>query len=303
MMYSQRLATPNDANAIAPLWMAFLEERAQHDLSMVLIPDFDYVSYVKQKLESRSIRTFVLESSENRQIVGFLCVYFHDELPSLNYEGMTHTPFQPRRIGGAIGMYVQPQHRKPEAITLLVQSAIALSEELKITDFDLLISMEQTGVHKLLERFGFKKAAIQYTKHSEIEKSELPRLESPVSEELSVKMPTPSMIPLRDPKTQQPVINPKGKQVFLHPLKNELGENLKSSNGLPIYGTPLRDPQTQEWVFNELGELVICPVVLDEFGKVKEKLGIPLFKKPIYEMVDGKLRLKKDDEGNYLFEE
>nr|MDJ0582118.1 hypothetical protein [Crocosphaera sp.] len=102
------------------------------------------------------------------------------------------------------------------------------------------------GVHKLLERFGFKKAAIQYTKHSEIEKSELTRLESPVYEEISVKMPTPTIIPLRDPKTQ-------------------------------------------EWVFNEL-------------GKVKEKLGIPLFKKPIYEMVDGKLRLKKDDDGNYIFE-
>ncbi len=120
-MYSQRLATPNDASAIAPLWMAFLEERSQYDLSMVLIPNFDYVSYVKEKLESRSIRTFVLEYSENGQIVGFLCVYFHDE--------MTDTPFQRRRIGGAIGMYVQPRHRKAEAITLLVESAIALSEE------------------------------------------------------------------------------------------------------------------------------------------------------------------------------
>ncbi len=302
-MYYVRRAKLDDATMIAPLWMAFLEERSQHDLSIVLIPDFDYVSYVKQKLESRSLHTFVLEFAENRQIVGFLCVYFHDEIPSLNYEGMRDTPFQPRRIGGAIGMYVQPQHRKPESITLLVESAIALSEELKVTDFDLLISMEQTGVHKLLERFGFKKAAIQYTKHSEIEESELPKLESPVSEEIAVKMPTPTMIPLRDPKTQQPVINPQGKQVFLHPLKNELGESLKSSNGLPIYATPLRDPQTQEWVFNELGELVTCPVILDELGKVKEKQGIPLFKKPIYEMVDGKLRLKKDESGNYLFEE
>lgn len=301
-MYSQRLATSNDASEIAPLWMAFLQERSQYDLSMILIPDFDYVSYVKQKLESRSIYTFVLELAENRHIVGFLCVYFHDEIPSLNYEGMTDTPFKPRRIGGAIGMYVQPEHRQPEAITLLVESAIALSEELKITDFDLLISMEQTGVHKLLERFGFKKAAIQYTKHSDIEESELPKLEYPISEEISVKMPPPSMIPLRDPKTQQPVINPQGKQVFLHPLKNKLGESLKSSNGLPVYATPLRDPQTQEWVFNELGELVTCPVVLDELGKVKEKQGIPLFKQPTYEFFDGKLRLKKDDNGNYLFE-
>jgi len=72
---------------------------------------------------------------------------------------------------------------------------------------------------------------------------------------------------------------------------------------LPIYPTPLRNPQTQELVFNELGELVTCPVVFDEFGKVTEKQGIPIFKKPIYEMIQGKLRLKRDNQGNYLFEE
>ncbi|MDJ0662292.1 MAG: GNAT family N-acetyltransferase [Crocosphaera sp.] len=302
-MYQQRLGKVDDATAIAPLWQTFLQERAKYDPSIILKTDFDYVSYVKKKLASPSIYGFLLEYGESQEIVGFLFTYVHDETPTLDYEDVNDSPFLPRRIGGAIGMYIQPPHRKPEAISLLIESAIALAKELKISDLDLLISIEQTAVQKLLEKFGFKKAAIQYSQHYDISDQNLPRLRTPTTENIAVKMPIPGMIPLRDPKTQQPVINPQGKQVFLHPVKNELGETLKSSNGLPIYPTPLRDPQTQDWVFNELGELVTCPVVLDGLGKVKEKQGIPLFKHPIYEMVDGKLRLKKDDDDNYLFEE
>ncbi|MDJ0599675.1 MAG: GNAT family N-acetyltransferase [Crocosphaera sp.] len=229
--------------------------------------------------------------------------YVHDETPSLDYENINDSPFLPRRIGGAIGMYIQPQHRKPEAIGLLVESAIAFAQELKISDLDLLISIEQTGVQKLLEKFGFKKAAIQYSQHYDISNQDLPKLQTPTSQNIAVKIPTPGMIPLRDPKTQQPVINPQGKQVFLHPVKNELGESLKSSNGLPIYSTPLRDPQTQDWVFNDLGELVVCPVILDENNNIIEHQGIPIFCPPLYERLGDKLSLKKDDKGNYLFAE
>ncbi|MDJ0510465.1 MAG: GNAT family N-acetyltransferase [Crocosphaera sp.] len=302
-MYYQRRANLDDAAAIAPLWMAFLKERSQHDLSMILKPDFDYLSYVKQKLDSASIYTFVLEEGENKHIVGFLSTYFHDEAPALDYEGIGDNPFQPRRIGGAIGMYVQPEHRQPQAIAQLVEEGLKLAQKLKITDFDLLISMEQTGVHKLLERFGFTKAAIQYTKHYDISESELETLKSPVSQGIVVKMPTPGMIPLRDPKTQQPVINPQGEQVFLNPVKNEAGETLKSSNGLPIYGTPLRDPETQNWVFDAAGNLVTCPVLLDENNNIIEYQAIPVFCPPLYERAGDKIHLKKDAQGNYLFAE
>ncbi len=300
-MYYQRQANLDDATKIAPLWKAFLQKRSKHDPSIILKPNFDYVAYIKQKLESESIYGFLLEHGEKKDIVGFLFVYVHDETSYLDNGGITDSPFQPRRMGGAIGMYIKEEHRKPEAITLLVESAIALAKELKISNIDLLISMEQKGIHKLLERFGFKKAAIQYTQNYEITHEDLPKLGTPKTQGIAVKMPTPSLIPLRDPLTQQPVINPQGKQVFLHPVTNEAGEILRSSNGLPVYPTPLRDPQTQDWVFDKSGELVVCPVELESMGKVKEHNGIPVFQKPIFEQIDDKLVLKTDEMGNYLF--
>lgn len=302
-MYNQRLATLDDASAIAPLWGAFLQQRAEANSSMVLKSEFDYESYVEQKLKSPYIYGFVLESEANQQIVGFLFIYIHDETPTLDFPEIVDSPFVPRRMGGVIGMYVKEEHRKPEAIQLLVKSALELAEELKISDIDLLISIEQKGVQKLLERFGFNKSAIQYTKHYEITETNLPPLKKAVSENIKVNKPSAGVIPLRDPKTQQNVINPQGEQVFLYPVKNDAGEVLRSSNGFPVYPTPLRDPQTKDWIFDKSGELVVCPVVLDESGKVMEYQGIPKFKSPLYEQIDGNLILKQDEAGNYLFED
>ncbi|WP_107667254.1 N-acetyltransferase [Cyanothece sp. BG0011] len=302
-MYQQRRGTLKDATAIAPLWQSFLQQRTKYDPSLILKSHFDYLSYVKKKLASPSIYSFLLEYEETQDIVGFLFTYVHDETPSLDYEDVNDSPFLPRRMGGAMGMYIQPQHRKPEAITLLVENAITLAEKLKLSDLDLLISIEQTGVQKLLERFGFKKAAIQYSQHYDISDQDLPPLQNPISENIAVQMPQPAMIPLRDPKTQQPIINPQGKQVFLHSVKNQLGETLKSSNGLPIYPTPLRDPQSQEWVFDAEGNLVTCPVLLDNNNNIVEYQGIPVFCPPLYERFGDKLILKKNDQGNYLFAE
>ena len=300
-MYHQRLANLKDITAIAPLWEKFLKERSHYDPSILLKSNFDYQSYVKRQLQQSSTYGFLLEYGDNKEIVGFLGVHVHDESNYL--DDPLNSPFIPRRVGGATGMYVKKEHRKPQAIKLLIEAAMSLAEELKISDIDLLISIEQTGIHQLLERFGFQKSALQYTKHYDIMDQDLPPLKSVVSEGIKINLPKPNLIPLKDPKTQQTVLNSKGEMVFLHPLKNEQGEILRNSSGLPIYPAPLRNPQTQEWVFNELGELVTCPVALDEFGKVKEKNGIPVFKKPIYEMIQGQLRLKKDDQGNYLFEE
>jgi len=302
-MYQQRLATPNDALLIAPLWHDFLEQRSQFDPSLNLKPQFDYEAYVRRQLQQPSTFGFLLEQIENQNIVGFLFVYVHDDIPTGDFGDSLAIPFVRRRVGGVIGLYVQEAHRQPEAIGLLVEAAIAKAEALMVSDIDLLISVEQTGIHRLLERFGFTKAAIQYTKHYEFAEKDLPPLKTTVSEGIAVKIPSPGLIPLRDPQTQQGVLNFKGEQVFLHPVRNEAGEALRSSNGLPIYPTPLRDPNTQDWVFDLLGELVVCPVLLDEEGKVVEEGGIPRFKMPLYEQVEGKLRLRQDEEGDYLFDE
>lgn len=300
-MYNSRLATFNDLVPLSLLWEQFLKERAQHDPSILLQSNFDYESYVKRQLQQSSTYGFLLEYGNHQEIVGFLFVYVHDES---NYLDDTfNNPFIPRRVGGAIGMYIKEEHRKSQAIKLLIEAALKLAEDLKISDIDLLISSEQTGIHSLLERFGFTKSAIQYTKHYEVTEQNLPPLKSVISEGIKVNLPEPNLIPLKDYQTQQLVLNPKGEQVFLHPLRNKQGEFLRNSSGLPIYAVPLRDPQTQDYIFNELGELVTCPVVFDQLGRVKEKQGIPVFKKPIYERVKGQLRLKKDDQGYYLFEE
>ena len=301
-MYQQRLATPNDARLIAPLWHDFLKQRSQFDPSLNLKPQFDYEAYVQRQLQQPSTFGFLLEQIEKQEIVGFLFVYVHDDIPTGDFGDPLASPFVRRRVGGAIGLYVQEAHRQPEAIGLLIEAAIAKAEALKVSDIDLLISDEQKGIHRLLERFGFIKAAIQYTKHYEIADKDLPPLKTTVSEGIAVKIPSTGLIPLRDPQTQQRVLNSKGEQVFLHPVRNEAGEVLRSSNGLPIYPTPLRDPNTQDWVFDTSGELVVCPVLLDESGKVKEQGGIPRFKLPLYEQIEGQLRLRQNEAGDYQFE-
>ncbi|MGD1702396.1 hypothetical protein [Dapis sp. BLCC M229] len=46
MNYTHRLATPEDSQAIAPLWAEFATERANIDPSMKLKPNFEYEKYV-----------------------------------------------------------------------------------------------------------------------------------------------------------------------------------------------------------------------------------------------------------------
>lgn len=294
--YSQRLATSTDKYAIAPLWRSFVEERVNADPSIILKPDFDFERYVEYQLEKNRSYCFVLEYQEN--IVGFLATYVYDETPPANL-AISENPFIPRRVGTVLGLYVQQEHRKPETIKCLIDAAINLAEDLKITDIDLLISTEQTGIHALLDRLGFTKAAIQYTKHFESSGDNLPNL----SVDNSKREIDRYRIPLRDPKTNELVKNQAGEVVYLSPIRNEQGEIFIGSSGLPIYPTPLRDPQTQAWVFDEQGNLVVCPVILDDNQKVVEYQNIPQFYRPLYEKIEGKLQLKRDIEGQYLFAE
>jgi GNAT superfamily N-acetyltransferase len=171
MSYVQRLATTDDISAIAPLWRAFTEARSQADPTLMLKPDFDYEQYVGMLLAKPSSYCFVseyLSDDGDRSIIGFLLAYIYDENPRPNLPPELTTlekPFKPRLVSSVVGLYVQEKHRHLDTIKQLVNAALTKAEELKITDIDILISAQETGIHALLERAGFTKAMVQYVKH------------------------------------------------------------------------------------------------------------------------------------------
>ncbi len=304
--YTCRLATVEDASAIAPLWKAFAEERESIDPSMLIQPNFNFEYYITRLLEKPLSFCWVLEHYQS--IIGCLFTYFYNEKPpqilpqTMQEEYNLDHPFVPRRVGSVLGLYVQPEHRQAQGIQLLAEAAITQAEELKVTDIDLMIAADQTGVQALLQRAGFTKSAVQYTRHYDLAPDqELPSLHPPTPELLDVELPTPGAIPLRDPETQELIRNSQGEIVFLIPLTNDQKELIKTTTGSPIYPTPLRDTATNQWVFDQNGHLVVCPPVYDELGKVVEYQGIPQFHLPAYEFVDGVIRLKRDDFGRYRF--
>lgn len=315
--YSHRLATPEDANAIAPLYLAFAEERAAADPTMVLKPNFDFQQYIAHLLAKPLSYGWVLEHSATQQpkspipeksIVGFLFIYLYDEAPPPNLpqdllaQHERETPFLPRRVGSVLGLYLQPEHRNPENIKCLAETALKFAEQMKVNDIDLLISTEQTGIQALLQRFGFRQAAVQYTKHNEISAdAELPSLHPPHPNLDLPEAPSPHSIPLRDPQTNELVRNDRGEPLFLNPLADETGKILLTSEGMPIYPMPLRDPQQNDWVFDRAGELVLCPLLRDENGQIVEHQGIPVFHPPAYHFTDGRVLLKQDAQGCYVF--
>lgn len=310
MSYTHRLATLEDATAITPLWQAFATERAAANPSMVVKPNFDFLKYVTHQLNKPLTFCWVLEHQTNNQktIVGCLFLFFYNEAPPPNLppelieQHEIENPFLPRRICTALGLYIEPPHRQPAAIKQLIDAGIQQAEAMQVTDIDLMIAADQTGIQALLERAGFTKSAVQFTRHYSIPTNiELPSLHPPHPELAEIALPTPNAIPLRDPDTNELIRNPKGEPVFLKPLRDEKGELLLTSNGLPIYPTPVRDPQKDDWVFNSLGELVVCPVLRDDNGKIVEHQEIPQFHPPVYEYVEGEIRLKQDSSGNYVF--
>ena len=140
---------------------------------MFVKPDFDFEKYIARQLVQPLSRGWVLESNDENQkiIVGCLFIYCYDEAPPPNLsadileQDALENPFQPRRVGSVLGMYVQPEHRKPAAIKLLAEAGIEKAEEMKVSDIDVLVGADQTGIHALLERAGFVKAAVQYAKY------------------------------------------------------------------------------------------------------------------------------------------
>lgn len=312
MPYTHRLATPEDAKSIAPLMTAFAQERESVDPSMLLKPNYDFEQYVAYQLSKPLSYCWVLEYNdgepESKTIVGFFFTYTYDETPpaSLPEELRQHqqleNPFQPRRVGSVLGLYVQPNHRKQYAIAQLIEAGIQTAENLKVTDIDVLVSAEQTGIHALLEKLGFHKAAVQFTRHYEIATDgELPSLHPPHPELPEIAALAPSAIPLRNLETNELIRNSNGEPVFLMPLRDEKGELILTSDNLPIYPTPLRDPEKNDWVFDAAGELVTCPILQDETGEIVEYRGIPQFCPPAYEAAARGIRLQRDAQGNYVF--
>ncbi|NEQ99482.1 MAG: GNAT family N-acetyltransferase [Cyanothece sp. SIO2G6] len=312
-VYSQRLATVADARTIVPLWQAFAQQRTQVDPSMQLKPGYDFEQYISYQLQRPFSFFFLLEveldeTSDLKEIVGCFAIYFYDEAPPPELEGIDdfmESPFQPRRVGAVLGLYIDEKHRQPHTIKLLVDGAIAKAEELKVTDVDVLVSAEQTGVQKLLERHGFTKSAVQYSRHYQIADTEnLPSLHPDVlSSGVEPEMETvAASIPLRNIENYELVKNPNGEVIFLQPITNAAGELLCSSSGLPIYPNPLHDLETNAYVFDQDGKLVTCPVLQDCDGVV-EYAGIPQFCPPLYQRSDKNLVLKQDKNGTYLFAE
>lgn len=302
MYYSQRLATSSDASSLARLWHSFALEREKSDPSMQIKPNFNFVEYVIHQLKKPLSFCFVLQ--HEKELVGFLSIYFYDEAPPPHFKAefeMLENPFLTRRVGAVLGLYVEKQHQGPSAIKLLIEAALQKAEEMQVTDIDLLVSSEQTGLHALLKRYRFTESAIQLTKHFDISGQNLPSLHPSSEESLQVDFPANQAIPLRDPLTNEIVKNLHEEVITLEPLQDETGNIIKSSRGLPVYPLPLRDPQTENWVFDETGFLVFCPLLLDENGEIIERDGHPQFQTPIYEYESGQLLLKRDQQGNYCF--
>ncbi|OCQ90306.1 hypothetical protein BCD67_21400 [Oscillatoriales cyanobacterium USR001] len=311
--YNHRQATLEDAKAIAPLMAAFAEERESADPSMTIKPNYNFEEYVAHQLDKPNSFCLVLEytdpnSTETKTIVGIFFAYTYDEAPPANLpeylqqEQEQNNPFIPRRVGSVLGLYVQPNHRQPQNIKQLIEGGIEHAETLKVTDIDVLVSAEQTGIHTLLERLGFVKAAVQYTRHYDIPAdAQLPSLHPPHPELSEIQLPEPSAIPLRDPGTNQLIRNAAGEPAFLMPLRDENGKLILTHSKMPIYPTPLRDPLKNEWVFDVKGKLVVCPPVWDENNQILEHQGIPQFHPPAYQLANGEIHLQQDAEGNYIF--
>lgn len=186
--YRQRLASLNDVDAIAPLWQTFCQDRAAADPTLVLKANFDFETYIHQQLSETHTYAWLLEyhGRNEPQIVGCLIYSLYDEAPAPNTPSHIceqfdlESPFQPRRLATTLGLYVDPEHRKPKAIASLITATIDHAETFGITDIDLLIANDQDGLQTLLDRLGFQTGLQEYLRVSPLTSStDLPSLHPP----------------------------------------------------------------------------------------------------------------------------
>lgn len=317
--YTARIATQADVKALASLTAAFHQERVAIDPSRTLKPGFDWEHYVRDRISQPLHYYWLLEhrdvaekdagkDAEQDPIVGFLFVLGRDEAPSDDLPAalaQTHQrllPYQPRRLGTALALYLLPAHRNLQGIQQLIAAGIQQAQDWSISDLDLQVGTDQRGLQALLKRFGFHKTSVQYTLHFDLPADgDLPSLHPPQAERVKSAAPQSGAIPLRDPTTGERAKNPQGEPVFLSPCLDDSGNPLKTASGLPIYPPPLRHPQTQALVFSATGNVVVAPIVQDETGLAFEYQGVPQFHPPAYRAVDGKVQLQQDETGNYIF--
>ncbi|MEM6254090.1 MAG: GNAT family N-acetyltransferase [Cyanobacteria bacterium P01_D01_bin.156] len=310
MNFSVTRAFPEDSKIIADHWKNFVLERTQENPSVAVKDGFDFEKYAAHQISKPLSFCWLLKTQDSSLVtdhkaVGFLIGNYYDESPSSNLSQDFRArhrdlhPYQYRRIGSVLAFYVEPEHRTLEAIKLLVDAALQHADSMKVSDIDLMVGAHLSGLHALLEKLGFSRTAVQYTRHYDLPKGiDLPNLHPPLPDIADLKPPVPRSLPLRDPKTGLLVKNPQGEPVFLQPLTVE---STAEKPQLPLYPTPVRDPQTQSFVFDKQGNLVVCPVLKDENGNIFMHEGNPQFQTPAYQYLHGKLHLKQDDEGNYLF--
>lgn len=164
MSYTHRLATLEDVGAIAPLMSAFAAERSTVDPSLTIKPNYDFNQYITHQLQKANCFCLVLEhgqSQGNSEIVGFFFFFAYDEAPppqlpeNLRHQYEQESPFLSRRVASALGLYVQPQHRNAQGIQKLILAGMEYVDHWKVSDVDVLISAEQTGIQSLLERLYF----------------------------------------------------------------------------------------------------------------------------------------------------
>jgi Acetyltransferase (GNAT) family len=296
-----RLATLTDVDVVTQLWLAFAHEKASKDPAVSLKQDFDFHAYVRHHLSKDNTYCFVLEKTEGGakpeeaslpEMIGFLCTYTYTEPIEAKFLPMT--PFSPRKLGMILAFYIQPAHRQLKHMHLLIQSAIDKAHELQVSDLELLIP-HGSDTNNLIERLGFQKIATQYTKH--LLGGIYPKL--PVQEQQIAD----NAIPLRDLDSNELVRDVHGQVIYLNALHNEAGETLLDSNGLPIYPLPMRDPESLQWIFNPDGTLAVCPPLLNEYKKIVEVNGITQYCAPVYEINGDKVQIKRDSQGNCLFEQ
>ncbi|MEM9541076.1 MAG: GNAT family N-acetyltransferase [Cyanobacteria bacterium P01_E01_bin.42] len=315
MLYTHRLATPKDTEPLTPFITELCREWAKVDPTRIVKKDFDFAQYTHYLLTKPHTYCIVLEHcpedpADRTTLVGCILTSFYDEgLPphappeQIQHEAIAH-PFEPRRVGTVLGFYVHPDHRRATNVKRLINAAIAQADEQKIDAIDVQVFGNRTGVQALLKRMGFQSTANQYTLTWTLPLgTSLPNLHpSETYPNLAHSAPNVAAIPLRDPKTNQPILNPQGDLVYLHPLSDR-GTPLLSSHNAPIYPVPVRDPRTEKWVFDRQGELVVCPVLRDESGAIVECNGIPQFASPAYELRQGELYLQQKPDGTYIFRE
>jgi GNAT superfamily N-acetyltransferase len=161
--YTVRPADPADLPVVVDLWWSFVRERAEVDRALRLKPGFDFPRFVDRLLGTPGTFCLLAEHRANggdAPAPAGCLVWYLDVEPD-----DPASPFEPRRCGKVLGLYVDPSHRRSGCTSLLVDTALAHGESFGITDIDVLVAQEQAALHALIETKGLSRVAIQFTRH------------------------------------------------------------------------------------------------------------------------------------------